>query len=328
MRIPSIRLSCRSEETHADPFALHERTHEPKTTARPRQEARHAPVRRRPRRTPQELRPVPQAFPAGADLLRREGQQRRGNREDVLRARRQLRRGEHAGVSHRSPEHRQAAGQAAAGFHLGQDHLRQPDQAGGDARGARPLQAAGDLRQPRRGQEDREARAARRPRPAAAGAQHRFDGGAIEQVWRAPRRGGGSDRLRPRARAHRRGALVPRRQPVHESRKLYSVDPPLRQHLRRGEITRFHPQAARYRWRFPRGLRRERAQVQRPGQEDQPRAQPAVPEGDRDSRRAGAVPRGLGGLRRLQDHRQGGAERQTLLLRQRRRLPHLLGRDL
>jgi hypothetical protein len=51
------------------------------------------------------------------------------------------------------------------------------------------------------------------------------------------------------------------------------------------------------------------------------------PEGDRNPRGTGTIPRGIGGLRRLQDHRQGGAERQALLLRQRRCLPHLLGRD-
>ena len=49
---------------------------------------------------------------------------------------------------HRSREHQVAAGPRAAGLHLGQDHLRQPDQGQRDARRAGPLRAAGDLRQP------------------------------------------------------------------------------------------------------------------------------------------------------------------------------------
>ena len=51
------------------------------------------------------------------------------------------------------------AGEGAAGLDLGQDHLRQPDQADRDARGAEPVQAAGHLRQPRGDPEDQEARA-------------------------------------------------------------------------------------------------------------------------------------------------------------------------
>ena len=47
------------------------------------------------------------------------------------------------------------AGQRAAGLHLGQDHLRQPDQGHRHARGARPVQAARHLRQPRRDRQDR-----------------------------------------------------------------------------------------------------------------------------------------------------------------------------
>jgi histidinol-phosphate aminotransferase len=61
----------------------------------------------------------------------------------------QLRRGLAAGVHAGLREHQASAAQGAAGLHLGQDHLRQPHQAEGNARGARPIQAAGDLRQPR-----------------------------------------------------------------------------------------------------------------------------------------------------------------------------------
>ena len=71
--------------------------------------------------------------------------------------------------------------EGAAGFHLGQDHLRQPHQTQGDAPGARPIQAAGDLRQPDGAEEDPAIRAARRRGAASARSQHGFDGGVVLQ---------------------------------------------------------------------------------------------------------------------------------------------------
>ena len=60
-------------------------------------------------------------------------------------------------------------------------------------------------------------------------------------------------------------------------------------------------------------------------QHHQPRARPALPEEHRDPGRAGPVPGGHRRHRRRQDHRQGRARRQALLLHRRRRLSHLLG---
>ena len=63
-------------------------------------------------------------------------------------------------------------------------------------------------------------RAARRPGAAAARAQHRLDGRAVEQVRRVAGRGGRPDRLRAQQQARGRGPELPRRQPVHELREL------------------------------------------------------------------------------------------------------------
>ena len=81
----------------------------------------------------------------------------------------------HENVKDLPEEQRQA-------LHLGSHHLRQPDQGDRDARAAGSVQAARHLRQPRGSDQDRPARAARRPGAAAARAQHRIDGGALEQV--------------------------------------------------------------------------------------------------------------------------------------------------
>ena len=76
-----------------------------------------------------QLRQVPEAPAQGAGLLRREGQPRAGDRAHALPGRRQLRRRLAAGVHAGLREHRSPARQGAAGLHLGQDHLRQSDQA-------------------------------------------------------------------------------------------------------------------------------------------------------------------------------------------------------
>ena len=60
----------------------------------------------------------------------------------------------------------------------------------------------------------------------------------------------------------------------------------------------------------------------------QPRARPPLPEEHPDPRRAGPVHGRHRRRRRLQDHRQGRARREALLLHQRRRLSHLLRRHL
>ena len=86
----------------------------------------------------------------------------------------------HENVKDLPDEQRQA-------FIWDRDHLREPDQGDRDARAAGSVQAARHLRQPRGGHQDRPPRAARRPRAAAARAQHRLDGGAVEQVRRACR---------------------------------------------------------------------------------------------------------------------------------------------
>ena len=65
-----------------------------------------------------------------------------------------------------------------------------------------------------------------------------------------------------------------------------------------------------------------------PGPADQRRARPALSPADRDPRRAGPVPRGHRRHGDRQGHRQGPPRRQALLLRRRRRLPHLLGHPL
>ena len=117
---------------------------------------------------------------------------------------------------------RAPAGQGAAGFHLGQDHLRQPDQAEGDAarrwtstsRWSPTTTSTSCARSsdyaPHAG-----------PGPAAARAQHRLDGGTVVQVRLRPGRGGGPDRRGASAIGPGgRGPELPRRQPVHQLREL------------------------------------------------------------------------------------------------------------
>ena len=65
-----------------------------------------------------------------------------------------------------------------------------------------------------------------------ARAQHRLDGGAVEQVRRLARRGRGPDRLRSQQQARSRGAELPRRQPVHQRPELHPGSAPGRRHLR------------------------------------------------------------------------------------------------
>ena len=108
-----------------------------------------------------ELRAVPQAPAARAGLLRRQGQQRSGDRADVLRGGRELRRRQRGRVPDRAREREGPAGRAAAGLHLGSHHLRESHQGERNARAARSVQAARDLRQPRGSDQDRPARAAR-----------------------------------------------------------------------------------------------------------------------------------------------------------------------
>ncbi len=116
--------------------------------------------------------------------------------------------------------------QAAAGLHLGSHHLRQPDQGDRDAQAVGSIQAVGHLRQPRGGAQDRALRPALGPGVAVARAQHRVDGGAVEQVRRVAGRGRGPDRLRSQQQARGRGAELPRRQPVHERAKLHPGSAP------------------------------------------------------------------------------------------------------
>ena len=92
------------------------------------QDTRHAARCRRPQGVAGQLRAVPQAPAARAGLLRRQGQHRPGDRPDVLRGRRELRRRRRGRVPDRPREHQGPAGEGAAGLHLGQDHLRQSHQ--------------------------------------------------------------------------------------------------------------------------------------------------------------------------------------------------------
>ena len=210
----------------------------------------------------------------------------------------ELRRRQRRRVPDGSRERQGPAGRAAAGVHLGSDHLRQPDQGHRDARAAGSVQAARHVRQLRGSDQDRAARAARRPRPAAARAQHRLDGRAVEQVRRAAGRGGGSDRVRPEQQARGRGPELPCRQPVHERPELHPGAAPGRERLRRSQIARLRAQAARHRRRIPRALRRHRPGVQDAGESDQSRTGPPVSAADRDSRGARAVPGCVGRDRR------------------------------
>ena len=106
-----------------------------------------------------------QAAPAaGAGVLRRQGQPGAGDRPHALPRRRQLRRGVVARVHAGLRAHHGAAGEGAAGFHLGQDRLREPDQAEGDARGARPSTSRSSPSTTRpRSRRSEAVRAARRP---------------------------------------------------------------------------------------------------------------------------------------------------------------------
>ena len=153
---------------------------------------------------------------------------------------------------------KQLAGQGAAGFHLGQDHLRQPHQAQGDAAGAGPIQAADDLRQPGRAAQDQALRAARGPGAAAAGAEHGLDGGAVVEVRLRSGRGGGPDPGGVPRRAGGGGPELPRGQPVHELRQFRAGA----QHRRGGDagsaLARARDQDPGYRRRFPGALRPRR----------------------------------------------------------------------
>ena len=149
----------------------------------------------------------------------------------------------------------------APALHLGPRHLRQSDQGDRDARGARSLQAARDVRQPRGSDQDRPARAPCRPGAAHRRAEHGIDGGTLEQVRRGAQRGRGSDRVCPVAQARGRGRQLPRRQPVHQRAELRAGAQHGGGRLRGSQGPRHRAQAARHRRRLPRALRRHRAGV-------------------------------------------------------------------
>ena len=237
-------------------------------------------------------RAVPQAPAAGAGLLRGEGQPRSPAIVRTLYK---------AGASFdvasmpefddRPREHQGPAGQGAAGLHLGQDHLRQPDQGHRDARGTGPVQAAGDLRQRRGDPQDPEARAPRRPGPAAAGAEHRRDGGALLQVRRHARRG-----RRPDARgATTRGSAV-EGLCFHVGSQTTNFDNYVQALnlaagiFKEAEARGLEAETPRHRRRLPRPLRRPGQALQGTGRGHQRRTRPPLPQAHRDPRRAGPLP--------------------------------------
>ena len=136
-------------------------------------------------------------------------------------------------------DHQASARQAAAGFHLGP--------ASSTPTRSRPIETLQKLDpyKPLVTYDNHEevikiARYAPACRPGAAPAraEHRLDGRAIEQVRRAARRGGRSDRLRPQEQAGGRGAELSRRQPVHQFAELHPGAAPGRGDLRRGQVAR------------------------------------------------------------------------------------------
>ena len=298
--------------------------------ARPR--ARHAAVRRGPRRScARTTRHFQQVPAAGAGLLRGQGQPRPGDRPA-----RSTRRGASFDVAS-MPEflivHENIKDLPAkerqdwiwdkiiyANPIKANETLRELDH-------YKPLVTYDNLEEI---QQDQEARAARRAGAAPQGAQHRGDGGALLQVRRAPGRGGGPD-PRPPTRpgwSSRASASTSAARRTNFENYVAGAQPRGR-HLPGGRGARLREdEPARHRRRLPRPLRRHGQALPRAGHAPQRRARPALPEGHRDPRRARPL---HGGHRRhavADHHRQGRPRRQALLLHRRRRLPHLLGHHL
>ena len=170
---------------------------------------------------PPQLRELPAEPAQGPGLLRRQGQPRPRDRAHALPGRRQLRRGVAARV-HAGVRERQApVGPGAAGLRLGQDRLREPHQARGDA--ARPSTATARSSPTTT---RRSSPRSRRTRPTRAwrcacgcpntgsmvelSSKFGCDPGEaadlIDEAFRIGPRGGGPE--------------LPRRQPVHQLREL------------------------------------------------------------------------------------------------------------
>ena len=178
--------------------------------------------------------------------------------------------------------------------------------------------------------QDPQARAARRPGPAAARAEHRARWSSCRRSSARPGRGGRPDRGRPRRRAGRRGAQLPRRQPVHQLRELRAGAATWRRRVfQRGGRPRLRAQDPRHRRRLSRPLRPPRQAVQaRWPSGSTPRSTGSSPRTSRSSPSRAASwwpppPRSVAEV-------IGKAVRdgKTLLLHRRRRLPHLLRHHL
>ena len=180
--------------------------------------------------------------------------------------------------------------------------------------------------------QDRQARAARRPRAAAARAEHRLDGRAVEQVRRAAGRGGGPDRVRAQQQARGRRPELSRRQPDAPTSQNYMQA----LHLAAGDLRGSQMRAAirsssllDIGGGFPGALRRARAGRSRSWPRRSTRSWiVCFPKDIEILAEPGRFLVASAATAVAEDHRQGRPRRQAVLLHQRRRLPHVQRRDL